>query len=525
MNSDKQKRYGTRRADTGARTRRVLGASQASDDEAARAPREGRAAARTSSARQSTGTRRHTASGDNPYLTGGEATRQRMRSPERTRRTESRRETPSVIGSSLGSAAGKLSSAARSAGSAARSAASGVGSAAGGLLGRFPRAYVLGGAAAVVLALVLGLGFLLNIRVTVNDQPVTVSSWSRVQKLIDRGVVTPAPGDLLAVDGSVITEGAGEVASVTINGEDADVTSKLRRGDVVVIGDGDDVTEEFTSTEETVAHGSSGDQALFENYWNGSIHLLSDGQDGVKTTRTGATSGLSVTEVTTPAIDSGFHIYTADTGGDKVVALTFDDGPWPETTDAILDILEESGAKATFFTIGNQIAEHPDQVRRAHEMGCQICTHTWDHAAGSGGGVNICYMSAEEQVNEVTQGYKAIADVIGEEPAHILRAPGGNFYGDAVTNLWDYVDAEIGWDVDTEDWSQPGSDYIAQMILSVKPGQVILMHDGGGDRWQTVEGLKQALPQLVEQGYTFVTIDELLAYGMPGESSEEQPAA
>ena len=77
------------------------------------------------------------------------------------------------------------------------------------------------------------------------------------------------------------------------------------------------------------------------------------------------------------------------------------------------------------------------------------------------------------------------------------------------------MDAEIGWDVDTEDWRLPGADAIASRILSVQPGQVILMHDGGGDRSQTVEGLRIALPQLVEQGYSFVTVDELIAYGAP----------
>jgi peptidoglycan/xylan/chitin deacetylase (PgdA/CDA1 family) len=225
-----------------------------------------------------------------------------------------------------------------------------------------------------------------------------------------------------------------------------------------------------------------------------------------------------VEEVVKQPIDAGYRIYTARPM-DRVVALTFDDGPWPETTDQILDVLEQNNAKATFFTIGSQISQYASSVKRANEMGCQICTHTWDHAEGSGQGTNIGYMSASEQVQEVERGYKAIADVLGEEPAHILRAPGGNFNGDTITNLWDYVDAEIGWDVDTEDWRRPGSDSIANMILSVQPGQVILMHDGGGDRSQTVEALREALPQLVEKGYSFVTINELLAYGMPSDTS------
>ena len=129
--------------------------------------------------------------------------------------------------------------------------------------------------------------------------------------------------------------------------------------------------------------------------------------------------------------------------------------------------------------------------------------------------VDLTAMSSAEQLDEVKKGYEAIANVIGEEPPHVMRAPGGNFYGSIIDTLWDTVDAEIGWDVDTEDWRRPGADAIAATILTVQPGQVILMHDGGGDRSQTVEGLRMALPQLVEQGYSFVTIDELIAYGAP----------
>ena len=96
---------------------------------------------------------------------------------------------------------------------------------------------------------------------------------------------------------------------------------------------------------------------------------------------------------------------------------------------------------------------------------------------------------------------------------HVLRAPGGNYYGPLVDNLKDLVDAEVGWDVDTEDWSRPGAGAIESALLSAKPGDVVLMHDGGGDRSQTVEALRSALPKLAVQGYKFVTVDELMAYG------------
>ena len=76
-----------------------------------------------------------------------------------------------------------------------------------------------------------------------------------------------------------------------------------------------------------------------------------------------------------------------------------------------------------------------------------------------------------------------------------------------------FSDAEVGWDVDTEDWRRPGADAIYERIMSVQPGQVILMHDGGGDRSQTVEAVSRAVPELIAQGYQLVTINDLLAYG------------
>lgn len=355
--------------------------------------------------------------------------------------------------------------------------------------------------------------------VSVNGTEVTVKRNATIQDVIDAGYASPKPGNLMAVDGTLFEEGKGDIFSGTVNGtETNDPATVLKKGAVVVINDGADATEPYTSTEETIPHGERTLDTDSNSYWTGSLHVYEPGEDGLRTTMTGKVSGKTVTEETKPAVDAGYTIYTCNPGEDKVVALTFDDGPWPETTDAILDILEENGAKATFFTIGNQIPEYTEQVKREHDLGCLVCTHTYDHADGSGQGVNLTYMSSEEQIQEVQKGYEAIKTALGEEPAHILRAPGGNYYGDIITTLQPYVDAEIGWDVDTEDWRMPGVDAIYQMIMSVQPGQVILCHDGGGDRTQTVEAVRQAVPELMSQGYRFVTVEELLAYGQPGET-------
>ena len=354
----------------------------------------------------------------------------------------------------------------------------------------------------------------LHYNVTVNGTTAKVDRNATIADVIEAGYATPAPGNLLAIDGSLALEGGGDAFAATVNGTPTnDPGYVLEKDAVVEIGDGADTTEEYVETEEVVPHGTVETDTSAGAYWAGSLHVYQKGEDGTKVTRTGSVSGITVTEQTKDPVDSGYRIYNANVGEDKVVALTFDDGPWPETTAQILDVLEANGAKATFFTIGEQISYNTDLVQREHSIGCQVCTHTWDHASGSGQGVNITYMSADEQINEVQRGYEAIKEALGEEPSHVLRAPGGNYYGDAIANLEPYVDAEIGWNVDTEDWQRPGADVIYERIMSVQPGQVVLMHDGGGDRTQTVEAVSRAVPELIAQGYRLVTIDELLSYG------------
>ena len=93
-----------------------------------------------------------------------------------------------------------------------------------------------------------------------------------------------------------------------------------------------------------------------------------------------------------------------------------------------------------------------------------------------------------------------------------MRAPGGNFPTEVWSNVEDLVVADIGWDVDTTDWKRPEASRIAAELMRVTPGDIVLMHDGGGNRKNTIEGLRIALPKLVQDGWKFVTIDELMKY-------------
>ncbi len=345
------------------------------------------------------------------------------------------------------------------------------------------------------------------VEVSLNGTTTTIEGSQRsIQGLIDAGTVTPTPGNHLAIDGSIIKEGGGQAATVTLNNaQTSDYSALLMDGDTIEVTNGADTTESYTEeTKETKPA-----KASVKVTGSGAIHSVSAPSKETVKVLTGSESGKTKTEVIKKS--SGLTVTKHNASPKKkVIALTFDDGPWPTTTDQILDILADNDAKATFFTIGKQIASHTSSVKKMKEAGHQICTHTYDHASGSGRGVNITYMSAPEQKKEIKKGYQAIKDVTGEDASTVVRLPGGNVNEDTYSNLANLITAEINWNIDTEDWSRPGEDAIYKRIVSASSGDIILMHDGGGDRTQTVAALKKALPVLKEKGYSFVTIDELL---------------
>lgn len=376
----------------------------------------------------------------------------------------------------------------------------------------FTRGSLIAVAVVVVLAIV-GIFAFNNwmgskpVEVTLNGDQVTISGAERsVGGLLDNNVVSVTPGNYVAVDGSTIRQGEGTRCTAKVNGNDTDdMGMHLNGGDKIEISNGTDITEPYTDSEpQTLPHKT-------ELKGVGAVHLYSNNaQDGEQVTRTGKESGVTTTVTTKEPIDNIVQYYNVNSNGDKVIALTFDDGPWDKQTDEILDILEQNDAKATFFTVGQCISGHEKELQRAASMGCEIGTHTWDHAEGSGEGVSLIKMSTDERKQEVQKGLEAIKNATGQEASTIFRCPGGNFDTSVATDLEGIVTAEISWNVDTTDWKKPGADVIAQRIQSAGPGNIILMHDGGGDRSQTIEGLRQALPKLKEQGYSFITVQELL---------------
>lgn len=374
------------------------------------------------------------------------------------------------------------------------------------------RTFIAGGVAIAGAVAVVGIPAFIKSRpitLNVNGQEIELKKTRTVQAALEASGAQPTPGNLIDVAGEIYTEGGGTPYVATLNGtEVTDAETRVANGDTLTFADGRDVEEPSTVEDKEVAA-----PAVESGY--GPIHQIeSQGASGVSTVKTGQTSGKEVVlEVITPTEDRVYRRSYPDTQDDKAIALTFDDGPWETTTAEILDVLRDNGAVATFFTVGTRIAgEGVDLVKREYDEGHQVCTHSWDHAAGSGQGVNLSFMSPDEQRSEIEQGRQAIADATGAEASRVIRAPGGNFPLEVWRNVEDLVDADIGWDIDTLDWKRPGVGAIVAQLKKATPGDIILMHDGGGDRSQTAEALREALPFLKEQGFRFVTMDEMMQF-------------
>lgn len=365
----------------------------------------------------------------------------------------------------------------------------------------------------VLIALGVGVFVFMNTRpytVNINGQDVDLRGDHTLLSLVEEGYVSPQPGNLLAIDNSLLETGKGRLFEATVNGEDQkDYKYRIWGGETITIGNGNDETEPTKETESAIPF-----EQREESGW-GAIHRFEGGTEGKQVTRIGEISGIEQSEEVLAPQHKYLHNYSADAQGEKVVALTFDDGPWGDTTEQILDILAENNVKATFFVVGNLIEQSPrnaELIKRAFDDGHQICTHTYSHASGSGMGVDLSLMTDDEQVAEITKGFEAIEAATGQQASRIIRTPGGNFKENTKRLYEPLISAEMGWDVDTNDWRLPGADAIASRIKSVEPGNIVLMHDGGGDRSQTVEAVRQAIPYLKEQGFRFVTMDELLEY-------------
>ena len=177
--------------------------------------------------------------------------------------------------------------------------------------------------------------------------------------------------------------------------------------------------------------------------------------------------------------------------GSKKVALTFDDGPQPTWTPKVLDLLRSTGVKATFCLVGTEAKQYPALVKRIVREGHTLCNHTWHHELDLG-----TKPEAEIRANlEATN--REIRRAVPGAKIKYFRHPGGLWTAAAIKVARELGMNALGWDVDPLDWKKPSAEAIRSRVINqARPGSIVLLHDGGGDRSATLAACPSILSEL-----------------------------
>lgn len=184
------------------------------------------------------------------------------------------------------------------------------------------------------------------------------------------------------------------------------------------------------------------------------------------------------------------------------VALTFDDGPSPLFTPQILAILQKYNVHATFFTVGENVQNYPDLVQQEQSAGNVVANHSWNHP-------DLTTLANTDIQTQLSNTSNVIQQAAGTPPT-FFRPPYGAIDGKVLAQAKALGLTPVLWSVDTEDWQLPGSPAIVNTALSqTANGSIVLMHDSGGNRSQTVAALPMIIEGLQQRGYQLVTIQQL----------------
>jgi peptidoglycan-N-acetylglucosamine deacetylase len=232
----------------------------------------------------------------------------------------------------------------------------------------------------------------------------------------------------------------------------------------------------------------------------------------------GAGTSLSSSAGGAPSDDAG-SLHALNTGGSSAfdadvvdvdgvqrrvagegLALTFDDGPDPRWTPAVLDLLRRHRVKATFCVVGQHVAAHPELVRRIADEGHALCDHTWTHDEA------LASRPTAIVRTELRRTYDAVVAATGGRKPVYFRAPAGRWSHSVVAEARRLGLRPLGWSVDPADWREPPPAAIASQVLKgATPGAIVLLHDGYGHRAASVAALETILVALAERRLDLVT--------------------
>ena len=388
--------------------------------------------------------------------------------------------------------------------------------------------------------------FYRDVTITVDGREVEVKVRSTIEEVATAAHVRTEPGDLYSINGNLIEGAAGAPYTVTVDGytltRGRQAAYRVHGGEVMVFGKGPDTTEESTVEVRTAL------PKLEYPGYSGSISYVAQwGTPGTQEFEVGTVSGETKPgRVIEPATNT--VIKTLDPHPDntrQLVALTFDDGPGP-FTPKMLEVLARYGVPATFFLLGDQVAENPVWTSQVIGSGAQVLSHTYAHEY-------LPELDDEAFLSEITRGLDALS-AVGVTGTTAIRAPYGEFGAQGWLRSGGLVSVHVSWSVDSNDWHDierpttvstkpqeltrregeteaefnqrqreederaaarasmtPDQVYAEMLCTGIHSGDIILLHDGGGDRSFELEVLPLVIEYLQGEGFEFVTVSELMA--------------
>lgn len=320
-----------------------------------------------------------------------------------------------------------------------------------------------------------------SLAVTVAGRSAHVVEGTTLAGVAARFGLHPRPGDVLDVNGQVL-RGAAVAGSFLLDGRPASAETRLRSGDRITVVDGHDRREPLVRSVVSVTGGMPSDPQFIVSRTPGEQVIVS-----------GALSHELVSVRFRPSGPARVE---------RAVALTFDDGPSPQYTPRILAALTKLRVRATFFVIGYLAEANPDLVRQELRLGMTVGNHSYNHPQVP----PFAQLPPQLLTDEIALG-EQILSRLGARP-HLFRPPGGSTSPGLVRATAALGQRVVLWSVDPADW-RPGSsakEITKRVLAAVRPGSIVILHDGGGDRTATLTALPAIVRGIRHRGLQLVAL-------------------
>jgi peptidoglycan/xylan/chitin deacetylase (PgdA/CDA1 family) len=330
-----------------------------------------------------------------------------------------------------------------------------------------------------------------SIAVRVNHLPVRLGpTRATLGAALAHAGIVPHDGVLRSAVTATVLDPFYDLAVVTVDGVAVSMDARLRQHAQIVVQNGIDAVEPTETRTVTIPYPNQ--DKVGQPGWIAGV-------EGQAEEVYGSVSGEVVSRrVTRDPVAAQQVLVPATVSAGSSVFLTFDDGPDPTWTPRMLDVLRAAGVKATFCMIGRYVRAYPDVARRVVAEGHTLCNHTDSHAS-------LDRLSAGAIEAEIQTAGDSIQAATGVRPT-LFRFPYGRTSPTANSVVARLGLRVLGWTVDPADYTRPGTDtIITRVAQAVKPGSIILFHDGGGDRSQTVAAVTALINSLRAAGYSFGT--------------------